>query len=143
MIRLALTALAASMAMSGAAFANEVRVTLTGVEARGGTILAALQTESQFMQGGSYNASASSPSAPGSVELVFHGVAAGEYALAVLHDANNNQRMEMLSNGMPGEGWALTNGGSLTGPPTFAVVKFTVADGDVHLSEQMFYPPAQ
>ncbi|MEJ0059936.1 MAG: DUF2141 domain-containing protein [Terricaulis sp.] len=126
---------------AGAADAGEVRVTLTGVEARGGQILAALQTEGQFLQGqGAYNQVAPSPAQPGAVVLVFPNVAPGEYALTAMHDEDGNYQMKMLESGMPAEGWAMSHGGALTGPPSFAVNKITVTDAPLSLREQIYYP---
>ena len=74
---------------------QEVRVTLTGVEARGGQILASLQTEDQFMQPrGTYGVQRAAPAANGDVTLVFSNVAPGAYSLSVLHDANSDYQMQ-------------------------------------------------
>ncbi|MES1201129.1 MAG: DUF2141 domain-containing protein [Pseudomonadota bacterium] len=137
-------ALAASMCMAGAAEARDVRVTLNGVEARGGSLLAALQTTDQFLKGpGAYNLGQTAT--PGTVTLVFPNVAPGDYAFALMHDEDGDSQMKMDANTqMPLEGWALSNGDALRGPPTFDAAKFTVPDtgGDVTLTVNMHYPPA-
>jgi uncharacterized protein (DUF2141 family) len=131
----------------GAASAQEVRVTLSGVEARSGKILASLQTETQFMQGrGAYGLQLDPPAQPGALTLVFTDVAPGEYALSVMHDENGDYRMQTLPSGMPAEGYAMSHGGSMMGPPTFAVAKFVVGAAPVSFTEAMYYPyvpPAQ
>jgi uncharacterized protein (DUF2141 family) len=126
----------------GAAQAGEVRVTLTHVQHRPGQVLAALQTEQQFRNGpGDYNLAA--PAQAGDVTLDFADVAPGEYALAVLHDEDGDMRMKRDADGHPLEGWALSNGDVLRGPPSFAIAKFTVgASGVVTLHADMHYPPA-
>jgi uncharacterized protein (DUF2141 family) len=136
-----------ALALAGAALfvaeaqAGEVRVTLTGVEARGGQILASLQTETQFMQGrGAYNQIAPSPTQPGAVVLVFPNVAPGDYALSAMHDADGDYQMKRMESGMPAEGWAMSHGGAITGPPSFAVNKITVTDAPLSLTEQVYYP---
>jgi uncharacterized protein (DUF2141 family) len=125
------------------AFAEDVTVTLTGVEARGGNILAALQTEGQFMQpAGAYGARAAAPSANGDVTLTFTGVAPGAYALVVMHDENGDNEMQREPNGRPLEGWAMSNGAlvnTLRAAPTFAQVSVNVAEEPVSLTEPMFY----
>src|SRR5689334_11174552 len=89
---------------------EDVRVTITGVEARGGRILASLQTEGDFMQPrASYSAQQQAPSANGDVTFVFSGVAPGDYALSVLHDANSDYQMQRDANGRPLEGWAMSH----------------------------------
>lgn len=121
------------------AMAEDVTVTLTGVQARGGVILAALQTEAQFMQpAGTYGERITDP-ASGAVRVTFRNVAAGDYALMVLHDEDGDGQMKM--NGyMPAEGWAMVNGDTLRATPTFDQVKFTVAASGADLSVPMSYP---
>lgn len=134
-----LIAAAALFALAGTAAAQEVRVTLTGVEARPGQILASLQTETQFMQpAGSYG-QAAQPAA-GTVTIIFPDVAPGSYSLAVMHDENRDMQMQREEDGRPKEGWAMVNGTSLRGRPTFAQVKFDVGTTPVHLTEAMIYP---
>lgn len=138
----ALTALAL-FALTAAAAAGEVRVTLTGVKAKPGAILATLQTEGQFMKGqGAYSAMAQAPAADGSVTIVFQNVAPGAYAFSAMHDENGDYQMQREDNGMPKEGWAMSKGATLRATPTFAGVKFDVAEANVALTEPMIYPAA-
>jgi len=133
-------------AFTGAAFAGEVRVTLTGVKAKSGTILATLQTEAQFMKSrGAYNMMAPAPAADGSLTIVFPDVAPGAYAFSAMHDENGDYQMQREESGMPTEGWAMSKGAALTtaAPPTFAVVKVDVPAAGVTLTEPMFYPAAR
>lgn len=124
---------------------QEVRVTLTGVEARGGQILATLQTADQFMQQrGAYSAMQPAPAANGAVTLVFTNVAPGDYTLSVLHDANGDFQMQRQPDGRPLEGWAMSNEAHVPSHqrPTFADTHFTVAGLAVTLTEAMLYPAA-
>ena len=118
----------------------DVVVTLTGVEARGGHALASLSTESTFMRGeGEYAARVAVASA-GTLTLTFEDVAPGDYALMVMHDANDNGQFDMAPSGMPDEGYAFSNGGApLMGPPTFGMLKFRVGTADVSITEPMTY----
>ncbi|RZJ21634.1 MAG: DUF2141 domain-containing protein [Brevundimonas sp.] len=121
------------------AFAGDVTVTLTGVQARGGQLLAALQTRDQFLQpAGAYGEIVRNPSA-GTVTVTFRGVEPGEYSLSVLHDADGDGQMK-LEGGMPAEGWAMVNGAALRAAPTWDQVKFSApASGDSHLTVPMQY----
>lgn len=129
----------AALSLAAPAMAGDVTITLTGVQARGGVLLAALQTQGQFMQPtGTYGDRVVDPT-PGTVRVTFRNVAPGDYALTVLHDEDGDGQMKM--NGyMPAEGWAMINGDSLRGPPTFEHVKFTVAATGTDLSVPMSYP---
>lgn len=141
MTRLALTSLAclALSAFAAPALAQDVTVTLRGVEARGGEVKAVLNTSATFMRGADYTATASGDKA-GNLVLTFHNVAPGEYALMVMHDANGNDRFDMSPSGMPAEGFAFSSGGvPLMGPPTFGALKFTVGAAGATLDEPMTY----
>jgi uncharacterized protein (DUF2141 family) len=141
---LAAIAALALTAFTGAAFAGEVRVTLTGVKAKPGTILATLQTESQFMKPqGTYSTMSPAPAADGSVTIVFPDVAPGAYAFSAMHDENGDYQMQREENGTPKEGWAMSKGASLTAVPTFATVKIDVPAAGMTLTEPMFYPGAR
>ena len=127
-----------AVAASGAAFADDVTITLTGVHA-GGSILGALQTEAEFMKpSGTYGAMA--PSKDGTVVLVFKDVAPGEYALSILQDDDGDKTMKLDAKGMPAEGWAMKNAAKFKGKPTFAQAKFTVEAKPVAFTEAMIYP---
>ena len=140
MIRLAAPFALACLALSAApALAQDVTVTLTGVEARGGHVNAVLNTEATFMRGADYTARVSGDAA-GTVTLTFHNVAPGDYALMVMHDANDNGQFDMSPMGMPAEGFAFSNKGRpLMGMPTFNGLKFTVAADGAVMTEPMTY----
>ena len=132
-------AAAAALSLAAPAMAEDVTVTLTGVEARGGVLLVALQTRGEFMQSSAAHADRVERPAAGTLRLTFHDVVPGDYALTVLHDEDSDGRMKM--NGyMPGEGWAMVNGDALRGTPTFDLVKFTVSASGADISLPMSYP---
>jgi uncharacterized protein (DUF2141 family) len=129
----------AALSLAAPAMAGDVTVTLTGVQARGGVLLASLQTQGQFMQpAGTYGDRVVDPAA-GTVRVTFRNVAAGDYALMVLHDEDGDNQMKM-DGYMPAEGWAMVNGETLRAEPTFDQVKFTVAASGTTLSVPMSYP---
>lgn len=131
---LALTALAAPAFAQNA----DVTVTLTGVEARGGQILASLAGPDTFMRGEPEH-SARAEVAAGTVTLTFRNVPAGDWALMVMHDENSNGEFDM--NGyMPAEGYAFSNlSGPLMGMPTFATHKVAVGTNTT-IAAPMIYP---
>jgi uncharacterized protein (DUF2141 family) len=140
-IRFAALSALAFAACTAVASAGEVRVTLTGVKAKPGQILATLQTEDQFMKGeGAYSAQATPPAADGSLTIVFPNVAPGAYAFSAMHDENGDYQMQREENGYPKEGWAMSKGAALRGPPAFAVVKIDVGADALTLTEPMVYP---
>jgi uncharacterized protein (DUF2141 family) len=115
---------AALLAAASTAQAGDVTVELTGAQARPGKVYSTLSTrETMFREGGR---NVTSDAADGTVTVTFSDVPPGDYAFMAFHDENEDQRMGMSPTGMPSEGWALSNGDQLMGPPTFEVLKFAV-----------------
>ena len=129
----------AALSVAAPAVADDVTVTLTGVQARGGNLLAALQTRAQFLQpAGAYGEFVRDPRA-GTVRVTFRNVTPGDYSFSALHDGDGDGQMKM-EGAMPAEGWGMVNGDSLRGAPTWDQVKFTVpASGDVALTVRLSY----
>ena len=59
----------------------------------------------------------------------FTGLPAGEWAVAVIHDANGNAKLDTLM-GIPREGFGFSNNPSIGfGAPSFAAARFTLDGG--------------
>jgi len=131
---------AALAAAATPSVAADVDVTLTGVEARGGVLYVSLQSEADYMQPQATRGHMFETPSAGDLTFSWTDVPAGDYALSVLHDEDGDQQMKREQNGWPLEGWAVSNGDTLTGPPTFADVKITVSDDGAIIQEAMHYP---
>ena len=58
---------------------------------------------------------------------VFKGIVASEYAISVIHDENNNGKIDTNFLGIPKEGIGTSNNAkSRLGPPSYTVSRFTV-----------------
>jgi uncharacterized protein (DUF2141 family) len=67
------------------------------------------------------------------------GIAPGTYALAVIHDENNNSRLDKFM-AIPREGFGFSRNPAIRmGPPTFEEVRFPVAAGAVRQVIRMKY----
>jgi uncharacterized protein (DUF2141 family) len=66
---------------------------------------------------------------------------AGEYAIAILHDENNDQKMNTNWFGIPKEGYGFSNNVmGMFGPPSFDRAKFTIhAEQDVKVQIRARY----
>ncbi len=63
--------------------------------------------------------------------VIFKTVPPGKYAVAILHDENNNQRMDKNILGIPKEGYGFSNNASAPfGPPSYKKAGFTHSDKD-------------
>ncbi|MEH6762671.1 DUF2141 domain-containing protein [Maribacter arcticus] len=68
------------------------------------------------------------------ITLIFKNAQLREYAVSVLHDANDNLKIDFEVNGMPIKNYALSNNPMLMGPPRFEEVKFIVGHEDLALN---------
>jgi uncharacterized protein (DUF2141 family) len=61
--------------------------------------------------------------------LHLEGLPAGDYAIAVIHDANGNARLDTML-GIPREGFGFSRNPTIGfGPPRFSAARFTVGTG--------------
>lgn len=133
--------LSAAMLTAGAAQAGDVTVRLTGAHAGGGKVYATLNSRGTFMRAGAHNAAVDPAS--GEVIVTFRDVPPGDYAFMAFHDENGDGQMGRSPTGMPSEGWAMSNADQLMGPPTFDVLKFSVAGAGATLSVPLIYSSGQ
>ena len=131
-------ALTAGLSLSGAALADDVSVTLQGVQARGGVVYVSLQTEDQFMDAAGLAQRVAAPPA-GPLTVVFESVPPGRYAVSAFHDENGDGQMQVSDAGIPIEGWAMTNGETLRGEPSFDQVSVEIGPDGAEISATMFY----
>jgi len=107
--------------------AATVSVTIENVLNANGTIVASLHTNETFMKSAGL-IDLQKEAKKGSVTFTFENVAPGAYAIMVLHDENDNKRMDFETNGMPKENYGMSGNEMAMGPPTFADAKFEVGD---------------
>lgn len=108
-----------------------VKVTIENILSDEGKVIGSLHTSETFMKGpGIINTEVNA--VKGEVTLVFKDVEPGTFALMLMHDENENNRMDFEPNGMPKESYA-TSGDISYGPPSFENAKFEVADEDIDL----------
>ncbi|MBA4744337.1 MAG: DUF2141 domain-containing protein [Muricauda sp.] len=110
-----------------------ITVTIDNVTSDEGKVLASLHTTETFMKGpGIQNLESTIEN--GKVILKFNKVAPGTYAIMALHDANENNRMDYQSNGMPKESYGMSGNEMTMGPPDFKSAQFTVGDEDLEMN---------
>lgn len=61
------------------------------------------------------------------VQLQFAGLAAGTYAIKIMHDENNNGELDKNVFGIPTEGYGFSNNGGQFGPSSFNEAAFTLS----------------
>jgi uncharacterized protein (DUF2141 family) len=130
----------ALVGIAAPAFAGDVTVTLTGVQAKGGQMLVSLQSRDQFMQPTATTGARAEVTAAGDLTVVVPNVPAGDYAVMVMHDEDGNFQMAREANGKPKEGWAMSGAFPGGRKPTFDEVKVTIPADGAALTEAMVYP---
>ena len=109
------------------AFNQQLKVTITRLHSNQGVVLISL-----FKDGNGYpdDASKAVGKEKGyivekSATIIFKNVAPGNYAIAILHDENNNQKMDKTILGIPKEGYGFSNNVSgAFGPPSYKKASF-------------------
>lgn len=120
------TALLVLSLAAGAARAGDLTIRVEEVKTVQGKIMAALYDSADGFLKRTVKAAAA-PAAMGATTIVMEDVPAGEYAIALFHDANGNGAMDRNAMGLPVEDFAFSNNamGNM-GPPAFADTKFAV-----------------
>lgn len=112
-----------SLVQSQNAESGKINVSVPNVNGTQGAVHFALHTADTFMKKAAV-ASAKSAIIDGKATVTFEGIENGTYAIVVLHDKNENGKMDMDPSGMPAEDYG-TSGNSMSfGPPNWEESKF-------------------
>lgn len=112
----------------GAAPAARLDVTVAGLRSAKGSLRLCLTADPANFPACVDDADAVTRSVPaGMTRVSFDGLPYGAYALAVIHDENNNARLDTVI-GIPREGFGFSRNPAIRfGPPRFAAARFTIA----------------
>lgn len=112
---------------------KSITVTVSNIRNSNGKVALALHNGDTFMKTDAIQ-STESPITNGEVTVTFTNVTSGEYAVLVLHDENENRKMDYDANGMPQEAYGTSGVTSRFGPPTYNDAKFNLNNEDLSLS---------
>lgn len=125
--------------LPGAALTGSLDIEVTGLRSTKGVIQICVTADAgQFPdcragRGIKRTISAATP------RLRLEGLAAGQYAVAVIHDANANAKLDTMF-GIPREGFGFSRNPAIGfGPPRFSSAQFPVSPGDAVQSVKMRY----
>ena len=123
--------------MAGTAVANgDVRVRVSGISSLVGTIRATLDGSEMAFKNAAPTTQTSEMSVTSSeIELLFLDVPAGVYAVKVIHDENDDKKLNQNLLGIPSEHYGISNNvmGKF-GLPAFNEASFKVSSGETVLS---------
>ena len=118
--------LAACCLVHTAVAQNSIQVKVTGIrEASGNILIALFNNEGDFLKKAVQSRSIKASDT--TVIYVFDNLAAGDYAISIIHDENSNGELDKNYLGIPREGFAFGNNSMGTfGPPSFEKARVTV-----------------
>ena len=122
--------------------AGRIHVQVTGLRSREGRVLVSLFDSSEGFPNAVEKAFryAKVDAEEGGCAVVLEDVPQGEYAVAVLHDENGNDRMDTGRWGLPAEGYGVSlNPPPRMGPPSYEDARFPLDSDLVELEIQMRY----
>jgi uncharacterized protein (DUF2141 family) len=110
---------------------SQVEVIITDVRDTTGSIMVALFADPEtFLKKPTFGKFVKAKS--GQTKAVFENIEPGEYAVSIIHDANNNRKLDTNFMGIPREGFGFSNNVMGTfGPPSFDKAKFRVSGSTV------------
>ncbi len=132
MIRNALFCLPfAGLLLASTAAAGDLQVDLHGIRAHTGTVRLAVVDSAAGWDGKAAPVQAQSlPATADAAQVVFKSLPAGDYAVLVTHDENDNGTLDTNLVGIPVEGYGFSNNPRVQRKPTFDEARVHVpADG--------------
>lgn len=116
-----------ALLLSGVSAAATLEIEVEGLPSREGQMLVAVYDKAETWMKKPLRANRAVVSAEGLVKLRFEDLPDGDYAYAVIHDANNNGKLDMNVMGIPTEAYAFSNKASGSfGPPKFEAARFSL-----------------
>jgi uncharacterized protein (DUF2141 family) len=132
----------ATLAAAAPAQAGEVVITVTDLRSTKGVVRACMTTRSDIFPKCIKDPAAFRTVVPasGKVEIRFTGVKPGQYAIALLHDENNNGKADRAMGMMPKEGYGFSRDAPVKmAPPKFTDAVFSLGEGTSKVTIKMRY----
>lgn len=125
----------------GGAQAAELKLVIAGVHHDGGQLMVGLFDKAEGFPGrapvAGRLAPASQRDAEGRVSLVIGGLAAGLYAVSVVHDRDGNGKLNTNLMGLPTEPYGFSGKPASFGPPSFADASVRVGEEGASVSIEL------
>jgi uncharacterized protein (DUF2141 family) len=135
-------AAAGPLCAAAPALAGEVVITVTDIRSAKGVVRACMTTRADIFpkcikDPGAHRAVVA---ADGRIEIRFTGVKPGQYAIALLHDENDNGKADRAIGMMPKEGYGFSRDAPVNmAPPKFKDAVFPIAEGTSRMTIKMRY----
>ena len=134
MLRPVIPAAAILASFSAHSLAADLTVSITGANPAQGQFLVSVFDRSETWMKTPAVSQTLNVAADGSSRSVFD-LPAGTYAIALIHDANGNGKMDTNALGIPSEAFGFSNGARARfGPPSFGKAAFMLAEPGARLT---------
>jgi len=133
---------AAGIAAAAQPAGSEVVITVTDLRSAKGVVRACMTTRADIFPKCIKDPAAFRAVVPasGKVEIRFTGVKPGKYAIALLHDENNNGKADRAMGMMPTEGYGFSRDAPVKmAPPKFNDAVFQLGEGTSRVTIKMRY----
>ncbi|MBM4205429.1 MAG: DUF2141 domain-containing protein [Gammaproteobacteria bacterium] len=109
--------------------ADELSITLEGLQTAEGKLMVMVGDAAAFDGKGPAAAQFILPARQGTIKLTTDALPAGDYAIRVMHDVNDNGELDSNLVGMPKEPWGMSNNARGNfGPPKFEDARFALKE---------------
>lgn len=127
-------------ALTSAAGAADLAVTVTGVRSAQGDVRIAIYDRAEgFRKESRARQVISVPAAAGSVATTFPNLSAGRYAVIAYHDEDANGRLNLRFGRIRTEGYGLSSNPQVMGPPAFNDAAFDLPAKGEHITIPLSY----
>jgi uncharacterized protein (DUF2141 family) len=127
-LTLATSFLAVLLTTTFTAQAHTLTVNIDQIKEQTGKLHVALyRSEQSYQQGKDAVAAVAKTVSGDTQQLVFPDLADGQYAIKIMHDANENGELDRNIMGIPSEGYGFSNNAGQFGPASFKDAAFAVA----------------
>lgn len=127
-LSVATSLLAVFLTAAFTAQASTLTVNIDQIKEQTGKLHVALyRSEQSYQQGKDAVAAVVKAVSGDSQQLVFANLADGQYAIKIMHDANDNGELDRNIMGIPSEGYGFSNNAGQFGPASFKDAAFSVA----------------
>ncbi|MDP2131331.1 MAG: DUF2141 domain-containing protein [Erythrobacter sp.] len=130
------------LAAASPALAGDVVITVTDLRSAKGVVRACMTTREDIFPRCIKDPTAHRTVVPAgeTIEIRFSGVKPGDYAIALLHDENNNGKADRAMGMMPKEGYGFSRDAPVRmAPPKFKDAVFKIEEGLSRVSIRMRY----
>ncbi|MEL0652350.1 DUF2141 domain-containing protein [Algibacter sp. TI.3.09] len=111
---------------------NSIHVKINKLPSNKGHVILTLHNEETFMKSAGVK-NIKAEIIDGKIDINFEDIEPGTYAILVLHDANDNNKMDFENTGRPKEAYGTSNNSMSFGPPSFTDSKFEVKQENIEM----------